>query len=375
MFGTGNVISSRKNSLSRALAHWFPTPRILAPLTAGIDISDTSIKWIVLSEYKEGLRVESYGQEPLSAGIVEDGAIKDEAALAKTLKRIKSQLPGVRHAHAALPEEAAFVFSMHVPEKTAREQILSMIEFELDGRVPLAPKDTVYDFNVIEEKGEAGEEIGVSVFPREFAESYARAFEMAGIELLSLELEARSIARAISSGSADEPITLSVDFGKARTGFAVLKRGIPIFTSTVGIGGETMTQAVAEKLSLSPEEAQAFKNDQGLLAEGGTKSPGLETLVGTASALADEILKHFHYWDTRKNEKGSRVTPVGRVLMVGGSANLKGITDYVAARVKAPTERPNVWQNVCSFEEYIPPIDRRTSLQYATAIGLALRGM
>ena len=31
--------------------------------------------------------------------------------------------------------------------------------------------------------------------------------------------------------------------------------------------------------------------------------------------------------------------------------------------------------HVASFDEYIPPIDRKHSLQYATAIGLALRGL
>jgi Tfp pilus assembly PilM family ATPase len=60
---------------------------------------------------------------------------------------------------------------------------------------------------------------------------------------------------------------------------------------------------------------------------------------------------------------------------VGGSANLKGLADYIAGRAQAPCERGNVWRNVASFDEYIPPIDKRRSLQYATAIGLALRGL
>ncbi len=313
--------------------------------------------------------------EMIPEGVVEKGAIQDGPALAEVLKKVKEQMSGVSRAHATLPEEAAYVFSMHVPEQTVREQILSMIEFELENRVPIPPSDAVYDFNVIMEHDDGfGEEIGVVVFPRELAENYVAVFESAGIEIISLELEARSIARAISGNRPDEPITLSVDFGRARTGFAVLKKGIPIFTSTVEVGGEQMTRALMEKLSLSPEDAQIFKNDQGLLAEGGAKSPGVEALIGTASALSDEIAKHYHYWDTRRNDKGEHMTPVGKVLIVGGTANLKGLADYVASRVQAPTELPNVWRNVCSFDEYVPPIDRRESLRYATAIGLALRG-
>lgn len=368
--------SREENSVTRVFSRSFPTPELLSPHSAGIDVSDASIKWIVIASHKHGNEVISYGMDLIPEGVVDKGAIQNGPALAEALKKVKEKMGGVTRAHATLPEEAAFVFSMHVPEKTARGQILSMIEFELENRVPLSPKDAVYDFDAITEyDGDLGEEIGVVVFPRALAESYAEVFEVAGIELISLELEARSIARAISSGRADEPITLSVDFGRARTGFAVLKRGVPIFTSTVEVGGEPMTRSLMEKLSLLPEDAQIFKNDQGLIADGGNKSPGVEALVGTASALSDEIAKHYHYWDTRRNDKGEHMTPVGRILIVGGTANLKGLTDYVASRVQAPTELPNVWQNVCSFDEYIPPIDKRESLRYATAIGLALRGI
>ena len=233
----------------------------------------------------------------------------------------------------------------------------------------------VFDFDFIQKQDGEGEDIGVAVFAKELAESYVAAFEGAGIHLLSLEIEARSIARATSSGEPDEPITLLVDFGRARTGFAVLKRGIPIFTSTVEVGGDTITRTIMEKLSLSPEETQGFKNEQGLLAEAGAKSPEVEAIIGTTSALADEVARHYHYWDTRRNERGERVTPVGRVILVGGSANLKGLADYIAGRVQAPTAVADIWQHICNFDEYIPPIDRRNSLQYATAAGLALRSI
>ena len=354
-------------------------PRALLPRAAGFDISDASIKWLVLDGEPKSMRIHSYGQELLEEGVVVNGVVKDPSRLADALIRSKGSLKGIDCAHAALPEEAAYVFSMHVPEDSSHEQILRMIEFELEGRVPIAPAAAVYDFNVILRSAGGGEEIGVAVFPRELAEAYVGAFSAAGIRLLSLEVEAGSIARAVSSGREDEPTTLLVDFGRARTGFAVLKRGIPIFTSTVSVGGEVMTRAVMQELSLSAEEAEVFKDNKGLLVDRADKraekAPGIEALSSAASALADEVVRHYHYWDTRRDEHGERMTPIARVFLVGGTSNLRGLADYIAARVQAPTVRPDIWQNVCSFDEYIPPIDRPTSLQFATAVGLALRGL
>lgn len=360
---------------SRALARYFPPPSLLSPRIAGVDINDGSIKWVSLKRLREGVRVASFGQSALAQGIVVSGAVKDVHRLAAALKEVKKKLRGVAGAHAALPEEGAYVFSMHVPFGSSRDEIIHMVEFELEGRVPIPVPQAVYDYDVIEVNHDEGVEIGVVAFARELADGYVAAFAEAGFPLMSLEIEARSIGRAVSSRDRSDPITLLADAGKARTGFSILKRGVPIFTSTVEVGGGQMTRIVMEGLSLSEEEADLFKNEQGLAAEEPKAKEVRNALENVASALADEVARHYHFWDTRRNERGERVTPVGQIYLVGGSANLRGLTDYIAGKVHAPTERPNVWRNIASFDDYIPPIDKRGSLQFATAIGLALRSM
>ena len=371
---TRGGFKSATSTFAHAISRAFPTPKLLVPDALGVDISDSSIKWIALSRLSRGSRtVETWGQEPLAEGIVVSGVVRDQAKLAEALREVKKRAPHIRTAHAALPEEAAFVFDLSVPANSTREQILNVIEFELENRVPIPPSAAVYDFDRIPGEAGASQEIGVVVFPRELARSYAQCFDAAGITLLSLELEARSIARAVSSAGSEDAVTLLVDFGLKRTGFAVLKRGIPIFTSTVEVGGEMISRALVEKLGLSPEDVEVWKNEEGLLPKDGPKSPGVEAVSGAASALGSEVLRHYRYWDTRRDEHGERMSPVSKVFLVGGSSNLKGLADYIAGRVQAPVERPNVWKNVAPFDEYIPAIDRHASLQFATAIGLALR--
>jgi type IV pilus assembly protein PilM len=358
--------------LSRTLARWFPVPHVLSPRASGVDITDASIKWLTLSPTKHGLTLANYGSQPLAAGVVQTGSVRNIDALADALKEVKKKTK-IAHAHAALPEEGAYVFSMHVNPGSTRAQIMSMIEFELEGRVPIPPKQAVYDFDFVGARGEHGEEIAVTVFPRELAEGYASAFSRAGIELVSLEIEARSIGRAVSAHG--DPITLLVDCGKGRTGIAILKNGIPIFTSTIEVGGEQMSRAVMETLSVSEDEAMQFKNEHGLVPDDPAQQKAFEALDKVASQLADEIARHYRFWDTRRAESGERILPVERVFLVGGTVNLKGFPEYIAGRVHVYTERPNIWRNVANFDDYIPPIEYRNSFQYATAIGLALRAV
>ena len=371
------LAAETRGFLSRAsdrFERWFPTPRLLLPYSVGIDISDSSVKWLAFSELPlRGYRISSWGSIDVPPGVVDGGIINDMNALTLILKEIKKRVPGATHAHAALPEEPAYVFSMNVPRGTGREQIIRLIEFEFEGRVPIPPSSAVYDYDIIEENEREGTEISVSVFPIDAARAYGHVFENAGIELLSLEIEARSIARAITVDT--DPITLVVDFGLARTGFAVVKHSIPIFTSTVEIGGAKLTEVVMEGLACDEAAAQVLKNEQGLLMQGENKKKIVDDMRAVALLLGDEVARHFHYWDTRRDDHGERMTPVEKILLIGGSANLKGLADVIAMKVQAPTSRGNIWGNICSFDDYIPAIDRRASLQYATAAGLALRGL
>jgi type IV pilus assembly protein PilM len=320
-----------------------------------------------------GFFVRTHGSLPVPRGVVVEGVVHDVSALAEVLKKVRQESK-TNIAHAALPEEQGYVFSMYVPDGTARDQILRLVEFEFEGRVPIPANIAIYDYDVILEATPEGTQIGVTVFPKEIVDQYTAAFEAAGFFLASLEIEARSIGRAIDDAAKDAYVTLLVDFGRARTGFAVLKCGVPIFTSTVEFGNDDAVQRIMERFNMSADELERIRNNEGLMAEG-EHAPIREEFLKMATGLADEITKYYHFWDTRRDDRGERVTPVGAVILVGGSANMKGLVDFVASKVRARTERGDIWQHILSFDTVIPPIDRRTSLQFATAAGLSLRGI
>lgn len=354
------------------LDRWFPVPQYINPRSMGVDISDVSIKWAALQRDAMGVNVSHHGVAPLPQGTIEGGLVRDEDAIENVLRAMRTEARGIDAVHVALPEEAAYVFSMHIPPRSSREQALRLIEFEFEGRVPIPPAASVYDYDVIG-TDESGTEIGVSVFPREVVDSYVRVCARAGLRLRSLELEARSVARATVLGDA-RAVTLLVDFGHTRTGFAVLAGAVPIFTSTVAMGGADITQAIMQQAHLTVEEAGVFKNKQGLLGVGENEHASKAASV-VVQRLVDEVARHFHFWDTRRDERGTRMTPVERVLLVGGSSNIKGLTDVIAGAVHARVDRADVFARLHDTTGRVPPIDRRSSLGYATAIGLALRSL
>lgn len=363
-------VSRAAESARLFFAHAFPPPALFVPPSVGIDVSDASIKWLGISRGVSEHSVGVHGMGGIPPGVIEHGVIHDIHALTEVLRSVRSAISPVVHVHAALPEETGYVFSMRVPSTADREEILHRIEFELEDHIPMPAGSAAYDFDVLHSTADGAEiEVAVTVFPKDIPESYAAAFSAAGFELLSLEIESRSIGRAITPVE-DTSTVLTVDFGRDRSGISILKGGIPVFTSTVDVGGETATRSLMQELSMSEAEATAFKNEEGIFSK---NQKGAEAVLGAVATLADEVDRIRRYWDARKMEEDRHTEPIARIALVGGASNLHGLSEYLSGKARTEVIIPNVWQHVCSFDSFIPPIDKRNSFGFTTAIGLALR--
>ena len=95
-------------------------------------------------------------------------------------------------------------------------------------------------------------------------------------------------------------------------------------------------------------------------------------LLNSVSILRDEIVKHFLYWHTHKDEEGRNNPPIKKIIFCGGDSNLIGLTEYISISMKSPVEVANVWTNILNTENYIPEMSLGQSLSFTTALGLAL---
>jgi type IV pilus assembly protein PilM len=356
-----------RNSTPAALG--FPAPKFLALDAAGINISDHAIKIVTLVTRGTGFELGVADESPLPAGVVVAGTLKrpDE---------VKRALVELRHRHnlffvrATIPEENVYFFSTTVPALSSRD-IHNALSFQLEEHVPLKSAEAVFDFDVIERDLKKNESVvSVSVLPRTIAEEYIKLFSEAGLELLSLEVEAQAIARAVVP--ADNPAaTLLVDIGRTRTGISVVSNGYIRYTATVEIGGDLLTSSIQRHLQISYEEADVLKQEKGF-----TKTRSDETLyvslINVLAALRDEVTRRISYWETHLGPTTPDAKKVDRIVLCGGNATVPGVREYLEMSIGLPVRVGSVWTNAFSFDDYVPSLDWRHSQQYAAAIGLAL---
>lgn len=365
---------SLTQSAHRSLLKVFPPPQFIRMAAVGVDINNFSLKYLKFRERHNMLALDAWGIEDLPEGAIEQGIIKDPKAVVAILEKVR-KVSGVEFLHMSLPEDQAYLFITEIPSTASEEDARSIIELRLKENVPLSPTETVFDYTPLCEPGSVANEIPVSVsaYPAESVAQYASVVEEAGMVPLSFEIESGAASRSVIGERSPDTVML-IDLGRAGAGVSIVNACALAFTSTLEVNGDDLTRAIERSMDVSYVEAEKLKKQHGFVKRPESEAV-FNAMLGTVSALRDEILKHFAYWQVHNAKEYNFAAPIKKILMVGGNANLKGLREYLAASVDVPVEKGNVWSNVCTFDRYIPPIERMESYRYATAAGLALRGV
>ena len=354
---------------SSSFFKFFPPPRFLEMPAVGLDISDEAVRFAGLKRGHGGFVLGTHGEESIPPGIVVQGEIRKPEELSDILARLGKEYQ-FSFVNFALPEQQGYSLKVKIPRVRPKD-IYESLELQLDQYVPIAPQETVFDYDLVRcgvRQEDTTLDIGLSAMSLDVVQSYMKIFENTDLTPLSMEFEAHSIARAVVKGG-DCGTYILVEIGSTRTGFSVYSKGIITFTSTINIGGSLLTESIARTLGISLEKAQEAKEAQGLL--GGKEDPVYQAIMARLSVLKDEIATHCEYARSHDNviDKG---TSVDGIILCGGEAHIPGLVEYVSGALTMEVFIANPWININPLTHYVPEISGNHALRYATALGLAL---
>lgn len=354
------------------LERYVPPPQFLLMPSIGVDISDTSLKYIQFGPVNPaGIRpLLQWGEVDIPAGVLDRGLVHDGKKLAAVLAEFKAKT-NATYVRVSLPEERAYLFETEIKRSTPAKEIRSLLEFRLEENVPIPAREAFFDYDILEsETTDKVLRVVVVVYSRETILHYFDACTEAGLVPVSFEIEAQAMVRSVLP-EGTRGAHMLVDFGKTRTGIGIVQDGALMYTSTVDFGGNQLSEVLRKELGqVSEAELTVIKNTQGLI-KGVHDTRSYDALISTVSVIKDELASRIQYWHAGEYKPEDR--RLQSIVICGGSANLKGLPEYFTETLGIKTLRANVWQNAFSMEAVIPPIDLRHSYGYATAIGLALK--
>lgn len=358
----------------------------------GLDIGVERVRVAQVKASGSGYVLTAYGQVDVPMGAVADGEIVDAAAVSSAIKELWRRA-GIRGKDVAtgVSNQRVIVRLIDLPFME-RGELQSAIQYQAQDYIPMAVEESILDFQIIGDYMTQNDEHMMEVLlvaaHREMIGNTVSAVEGAGLKLIDVDVSSFAIVRALMGDNAavlpedDGQATAVVHISAGITNIAVVERGIPRFNRISSLAGGTFTQAIANVLNVSFEEAEQLKILVGLPdVETGEAdaSPGIspeqaqvvhQSLEREVNKFIAEIRRSLDYYLTQT----SQVKSIQRILLTGSGSQLRNFGAYLEKGLQAQVLLGDPLQRiqVSHGAQQAVTADRMGSV---TAIGLALGGM
>lgn len=298
----------------------------------GLDIGSSAVRAAELSFGKSGVTLQRLGQVALPDGAVRDGEVVDAAAVSMALRHLWSRT-GLSHKNVVLgvANQQVVVRTVNLPRMPLAE-LRASLPLQVGDMLPMPVHSAALDFYPLDEITDAnGAQLrGLLVAASlDMVTANVRAVEAAGLRVSTVDLTPFAVLRAMgTSGVADYEVEALVDVGATVTNIVVHSAGVPRFVRILLMGGEDVTDAVADELGVTQLQAEAFKHDMSLLdLSGDTVTRALQAVDRVCDAFAVEVRGSLEYF-----EGVSGTGPVDQIVLSGGGSQLAGLADRLQAR-------------------------------------------
>lgn len=324
----------------------------------GVDIGTSSIKLVQL-DHDSAPVLKTYGIVDIPEPITTQSSPEVIRQIAGLLSSLLAKAHvSTKRCAMSLPNTAVFTSVVDMP-KMSESELASAMPFEAKKYVPLPFSEISLSWTVIaEDHDQATNKVLLIAVPKQINETYVKIFEMAGLHLEVIEIEALALIRALVEGDGKNDVI--IDMGAKVTGLNFVKDGVLQLTRNLNIGGDTITQRIAQALNVSVGRAEQFKRDFGL---NGTDflPESVKPVLGTIKNEVSQLIKIYQ----------SHNIKVDRILLVGGGAQLPGIVDYFKD-LGSPVFIGNPLSRV-AYPKNVEKVLKRYGLHLSVALGLALR--
>lgn len=276
---------------------------------AGLELSPNSIKFVEFSDGSAGLTLENFGEIFLPIGAFTDGWVTGRHEFSRGLSELRDQ----------------------------------------------------YNWSDVS--------VAVPSLDADAEEIYPRIFKEIGFKNVSVEDEAKALARALSY---DDEVSLLISVGRTKTTIAVVEKGeVHELSAVSNLGGEIMDKNIRRVVGLSADDAERLRLENGLLRS--TKNAILGAILPVVSAISDEAKTCHGRWCRDDNELLRK--PVKRIVVCGGGANLPGLAQYLEETLGLPVYVGDPWCRLTNLVKDHHKLPKNESLRFVSSIGAAMKNI
>jgi len=343
--------------------------------SVGIDLGSHSVKVVHLKRLHDGFKLLNYEIRPTVAQGVEyiPSDLRPERygpVLVEIFKTLRINPKKVQHLVSSVGGDNTSIKqikTIFLPD----DELESALFFEAKKHIPISGSDMVLDYQVlsVEEKTN-NMNILLGATSKELLNEHTNALQTAGLSPNLVDIDSLAIANSfVLNAFVEDGVYVLLNLGAHRTNMVIWGPDSKFFSRDIPYGGYHFTRDIMRKRSMEWKEADDYKMEWGLLDD--PSNPDVRTLSmlditekPTEDAIVEEIRRSLRFYVKEAGNSDFR-----KVYIMGGTAKLRGLLEYIQEKVSIPTEVFMPFINVEMPEKFMDKKDP----QLALAIGLAMR--
>ena len=327
----------------------------MATTAVGLDIGTSGVRAAQMSLGKGPATLERFGQVALPPGAVRDGEVVDVPTVAAAIKQLWSSAKfSSKKVVLGVANQRVIVRQVDLPWLPISEMKASL-PLQVQDLVPMPIEQAILDFHPVEEfvndQGARMMRVLLVAAARDMVHAALESASKAGLTVTQVDLTPFAVLRSLGSvdttgadPGAHSTAEALVDVGAKVTNIVIHSNGVPRFVRVLLMGGDSITDAVAERMGIPFEQAEGVKQQLSLGQMPGipaTDHPAARVVEAVGSSFVDEIRGSLDYYLAQSSSY-----PLRQLVIGGGGARLGGLVQRLALATRLPVQPASVLSTI-----------------------------
>ena len=309
-------------------------------------------------------------------GIEPDSEADPSAYIVSTLRDLMRER-GIRPAPLLMTLSGQAVFPRFVKlPPVARDKILAMIQYEAEQNVPFPIGEVVWDYQLVGNADAGEQNVMIVAVKTENVVSLTDCVLAAGLEPEIVDVASLALYNCAAYNYPGlEGCTMVLDIGARSTNLVFIEEG-RIFSRSIPVAGNTITQEIAKSFQVDFRTAERMKREHSFVALGGVYAGAGDETADRVSKVIRNVVTRLHAEVNRSvnfyRSQQSGSVPA-RVLLTGGSSIIPHMDTFFREKLKVDVDYLNPFVNVAVGGRASPEKVGEEFFALGEVVGLALR--
>src|SRR5580698_7875648 len=323
-----------------------------------------------------GLCLKYFDIKPL--GVEGSADATREATILKILKETLTESGlKARNINVCAPGFQVFSKFVKLPPVDANK-VTQIIQYEAQQNVPFPLAEVVWDYQIMGSSAGGELEVLLVAIKSDIVEGLFRIADTVKLKLQLCDVSPAALCNAFKYNYADlDDCTMLLDIGAKTSNVLFFEKG-KVFSRSIPLGANAITQDFANEAKLKFEVAEQIKIKEGFVSLGGAYEEPENPNQAAISKIARQFMTRLHIQVNQtlqfyRGQQGGSAPQ--RLFLAGGASIMPYTAQFFAEKLNVPVEYFNPFRNI----QIDPSINleelARVAHSLAEVVGLGLRNL